>query len=357
MAFGQEDPSRTEKATGKRRKKTRNKGNVPKSAEMGKVMTMLAGIFALRFMIPFIYERLFKIYRWSLQDAIGMEVNKQRAYELFVWSMTEMAIMVLPIMLTIAVVAFVTMRLQVGKLWTTQVFQPKWGQMFNIMKGIKKLMISPQALVRFGKSLGQAIAVGIAPVIILTQEYPKLITLFDMTTNGIAAYILGIGYKMACYAMIPMLIIGILDLIYTRWNYEEQLKMTKAEVKDERKQAEGDPKVRAEQRKKMMMTMAKRMMESVHKADVVVTNPAHLAVALSYNPLEAPAPLLLAKGAGAVAERIKDIARENNIPIREDKSLAQALYKQVEIGDTIPEELFQAVAAILARLDRFRNRR
>ncbi|WP_022661882.1 flagellar biosynthesis protein FlhB [Paucidesulfovibrio longus] len=357
MAFGQEDPSKTEKATAKRRNKSRKKGNVPKSSEMGKVMTMLAGVVALRYLIPFIYERLFKIFRWSLQDALGMEINKQRAYEMFVWSMSEMAVMVLPLMLTIAAVAFITMRLQVGKLWTTEVFQPKWGQMFNIMKGIKKLMISPQALVRFGKSLGQAFAVGIAPVIILRQEYPKLITLFDMTTEGITAYILSIGYKMACYALVPMLIIGILDLIYTRWNYEEQLKMTKDEVKDERKQAEGDPKIRAEQRRKMMMSMAQRMMENVPKADVVVTNPAHLAVALSYNPLEAPAPLLVAKGAGAVAERIKEIARENNIPIREDKSLAQALYKQVEIGDTIPEELFQAVAAILARLDRFRTRR
>lgn len=357
MAFGQEDPSKSEKATPKRRRKTRQKGNVPKSAEMGKVMTMLSGVLMLRIMVPFIYERMAKIYRWTFQDAMGIDMDKQRAYELFVWSITEMAFMVMPILLGIAFVAYVTMRLQVGKLWTTEVFQPKWGQMFNIMKGIKKLMISPQALVRLGKSIGQAFAVGIAPVIILRQEYPKLITLFDMTTEGIAAYILGIGYKMACYALIPMLIIGILDLIYTRWNYEEQLKMTKDEVKDERKQMEGDPTVKAEQRKKMMMTMAKRMMENVPKADVVVTNPAHLAIALAYNPLEAPAPLVLAKGAGAVAERIKDIARENNIPIREDKPLAQALYKQVEIGDTIPEELFQAVAAILAKLDKFRTHR
>lgn len=357
MAFGQEDPSRTEKATPKRRKKSRDKGNVPKSAEMGKVMTMLAGLLVLRAMVPWIYEHLFRIYRWGLQDAMTLELNKQKAYELLVWGLEEMAVMILPIMLTIAVVAFITMRLQVGSLWTTEVFQPKWGQMFNVMKGIKKLIISPQALIRFARSLAQAFAVGIAPVIILRQELPKLPTLFDMTTAGVAAYMLGIGYKMACYAMIPMLIIGIIDLIYTRWNYEEQLKMTKDETKDERKQAEGDPIIKAQQRRKMMMAMAKRMMKSVPKADVVVTNPAHLAIALSYNPLQAPAPLVLAKGAGAVAERIKDIARENNIPIREDKPLAQALYKQVEIGDTIPEELFQAVAAILAKLDKFRTRR
>ncbi|MEF2145014.1 MAG: flagellar type III secretion system protein FlhB [Desulfovibrionaceae bacterium] len=357
MAFGQEDPSKTEKATPKRRKQARKKGNVPKSAEMGKVMTLLAGIIALRFLMPYIYERLMKVYRWSFKDSLGLEIDKQKAYELFVWGIQEMAFIVMPVLLIIAVMAYITMRLQVGSLWTTQVFRPKFAQMFNLTKGIKKLLISPQAFIRLGRSVGQAFAVGVAPVIILMQEYPKLPTLFDMTPGGIAAYILSIGYKMACYALVPMMIIAILDLVYTRWNYEEQLKMTKDETKDERKQAEGDPKIKAAQRQKMMQTMARRMMENVPKADVVITNPAHLALALSYNPLLAPAPLVLAKGAGEVAERIKEIARQNNIPIREDKPLAQALYKQVEIGETIPEELFQAVAAILARLDKFRTRR
>jgi flagellar biosynthetic protein FlhB len=160
---------------------------------------------------------------------------------------------------------------------------------------------------------------------------------------------------MVTYALIPIVIIAIIDLIYTRWNYNEQLKMTKDEVKDERKQAEGDPKIKAMQQRKMMEFMAKRMMEQVPKADVVITNPTHLAVALSYNPLEAPAPMVLAKGADHLARRIREVAEENHIPIREDKPLAQALYKQVEIGETIPEELYQAVATILAKLDKFKR--
>ena len=260
MAFGQEDPSKTEKATPKRRKQARKKGNVPKSAEMGKVMTLLAGIIALRFLMPYIYERLMKVYRWSFKDSLGLEIDKQKAYELFVWGIQEMAFIVMPVLLIIAVMAYITMRLQVGSLWTTQVFRPKFAQMFNLTKGIKKLLISPQAFIRLGRSVGQAFAVGVAPVIILMQEYPKLPTLFDMTPGGIAAYILSIGYKMACYALVPMMIIAILDLVYTRWNYEEQLKMTKDETKDERKQAEGDPKIKAAQRQKMMQTMARRMM-------------------------------------------------------------------------------------------------
>ena len=167
---------------------------------------------------------------------------------------------------------------------------------------------------------------------------------------GLAAYILSAAARMVAYALIPMLLIAVADLIYTRWDYEEQLKMTKEEVKDERKQAEGDPKVKQHQRQKMMAVMAKRMMQKVPEADVVITNPTHIAVALRYDALLAPAPVVLAKGVDFVAEKIKEIARENNVPIRENKPLAQALYKSVEIGDTIPEELFQAVAQILAQL-------
>jgi flagellar biosynthetic protein FlhB len=166
---------------------------------------------------------------------------------------------------------------------------------------------------------------------------------------------LSTGAQMVIIAMVPMLLIAAADLWYTRWDYEENLKMTKDEVKDERKQMEGDPEIKQQQKSKMLQSMSQRMMQDVPKADVVITNPVHLAVALKYDPMQAPAPMVLAKGANRVAERIKDIARENNIPIRENKPLAQALYKMVEIGDAIPEELYQAVAAILAQLHRFRR--
>jgi flagellar biosynthetic protein FlhB len=180
--------------------------------------------------------------------------------------------------------------------------------------------------------------------------------MFYATPANIAAYILSTGYKMVCYALVPMLLIAIADLVYKFYKYEEGLKMTKDEIKDERKQAEGDPKVKQKQQQKAMEFMAQRMMQDVPRADVVVTNPTHIAVALRYNALEAPAPLILAKGAGPIAEKIKEIARENLIPIQENKPLAQALYKQVEIGDMIPEELFQAVASILAKLDKFKKK-
>ncbi len=132
--------------------------------------------------------------------------------------------------------------------------------------------------------------------------------------------------------------------------------MTKDEVKDERKNAEGDPVIKNKQKQKMMQVMASRMLQSVPKADVVVTNPTHLAVALRYNAQESPAPIVIAKGADHLAEKIKEIARQNNVPVRENVPLARALYKAVEIGDMIPEELYKAVATLLASIWKLKPR-
>ncbi|MBI9079159.1 MAG: flagellar biosynthesis protein FlhB [Pseudodesulfovibrio sp.] len=354
--IGQEDPSKTEKATPKRRKKQRTEGNVAKGEEITKAMVLLAGVLALRFMITFYRDQFTEIYRWTFTEAIFLEVNQATAYALFTWSIQKMALLLLPFLLVLVFVSWLTMRLQVGKLWTTKPLKPKFGKIFNVMSGLKKLLISPQALIKLGKSILQAVAVGLAPYIVIKQEMNNLLPLFHADVRGVIAFLLTVGYKMACYALIPMMLIAIVDLWYQRWNYEEGIKMTKEEVKDERKQAEGDPKIKQQQHKKMMEMMASRMFQDIPKADVVITNPTHYAVALQYDAMVAPAPLVLAKGVNRVAERIKEVARENDIPIEQNVPLAQALYKQVEIGETIPEELFQAVAAILAKLSKFKNR-
>jgi len=306
-------------------------------------------------LIGYLYENISKIYKWAFTDAFDISINTGTAYMLFVMQTKNIAKLVLPIMLLLAFIAFLTMRLQVGGVWTFKPLKPKFKQLFNILAGLKKLMISPEALIRLGKSVLQAAAVGFAPYIVLKQEYHNLLPLFYANTHGIATYILSVGYKMVIYALIPMTLIAIADLWYKFWKFEEDLKMTKDEVKDERKQAEGDPQIKAQQQKKVMEFMVKRMMQDVPKADVVITNPTHIAIAIMYNALEAPAPLVLAKGAGPIAQKIKEIAKEHKIPIKENKPLAQALYKQVEIGEMIPEELYQAVAAILANLDKFRR--
>jgi flagellar biosynthesis protein FlhB len=353
--MSQKDPSRTEHATSKRRNKARSEGSVPKSQELPKPLTLLFGLLMLQIYLGTIRTEIENLMHWFFTEGFTFELTPASIYTLFLDCLYSIAIMVLPIMLVIALAAFVVVRLQVGKLWAPKVFKPKFRN-FNVIAGLKKLLISKQTIVRLAKSIFMAAAVALGPYIVLKQAFGEVIPLFYQTADSIAAYVLSAGQTMFYYALTPMILIGIADLLYTRWDYEENLKMTKSEVKDERKQAEGDPMIKNKQRQKMMAVMMRRMMQDVPKADVVITNPTHLAIAIRYNSLEAPAPLVLAKGAGEVAQRIKDIARENNIPIRENKPLARALYKVVEVGDTIPEEFYQAVAAILAQVYKTKQR-
>ncbi len=354
--MSQKDPSRTEHATPKRRNKARGEGSVPKSQELPKPIILLFGLIMLRLYLDTIRIEQENLMRWFFQEGFSFELTPASVYTLFQQCLYSIAIMVLPLMLVIAISAFIMVRLQVGKLWAPKVFKPKF-KMFNVVAGLKKLLISKQTFVRLAKSVFMAVAVAVGPYIVLKQALGEVIPLFYQTPAGIAAYVLSAGQTMFHYALVPMLIIGIADLLYTRWDYEENLKMTKSEVKDERKQAEGDPVIKNKQKRQMMAVMMRRMMQDVPKADVVITNPTHLAIAIRYNAQEAPAPVILAKGAGAVAERIKEIAREHGVPIRENKPLARALYKVVEVGDTIPEEFYQAVAAILAQVFKTRQRR
>ncbi|MFP4071041.1 MAG: flagellar biosynthesis protein FlhB [Desulfovibrionales bacterium] len=351
----QSDPSRTERATPKRKEKAREEGNVPKSQEVSKVAILLGGFILVWLLFGVVARQITGLFQWFFGPGLSLEVSQNSFSQLVAFVSLALIKMLLPILLSLALVAFVSVRLQVGGLWTTKVFVPKMSK-FNPVKGVQKLFFSTQTIVRLLRSLFMTLAVGIAPYFVLKSEMHNFVPLFYQDVDSIVAYMLKTGSIMVILALIPMLLIALGDLIYTRWDYEENLKMTKDETKDETKQSEGDPKVKAAQRKKMFSAMQQRMMEKIPQADVVITNPTHFAVALRYNPTEAPAPLVLAKGAGHIALKIKELAREHNVPIKEDKPLAQALYKTVEIGDTIPEDLYQAVASILANLHKFKRR-
>ncbi|GFM38166.1 flagellar biosynthesis protein FlhB [Desulfovibrio psychrotolerans] len=351
----QSDPSKTEQATPKRRKKARGKGNVAKSQELGKVVSILAGMYGLYAWIGVIYDSMNKIMVRFLRDSMQFSATPESVYDIFKWLSTELAKMLIPLLFFIGFLAYLNMRVQVGKLWTTEVFKFKWSR-FNIISGLKRLFVSTQTLIRMGKSILQAVVIGFAPYLVIKSEMANFLPLYYTDAAGLSVYLLETGHKMVLYALVPMTIIALADLWYTRWDYEENLKMTKHEVKDERKQAEGDPKIKAEQRKKMLQVMMRRMMQDVPKADVVITNPTHIAVALRYDAMEAPAPRVLAKGADHLAEKIKEVAREHGIPVRENVPLARALYKSVEIGEMIPEDLYKAVASILASLHKFKGK-
>lgn len=343
------DPSKTEKATPKRRNKVRNEGNVAKSQELTKTATIVAGALALYAYSPVIFDHVSRLFRYFFGHSTEIVVSSQNAYALFILAVKELAIMVLPIILFIAFAAFIVLRIQVGKLWTTKVFKPKLSR-FNPINGLKRMIFSPQTFIRLGKNLALALAIGAVPYWFIKREMDTFIMLYYTTAEGLGVYMLKTAFKMVQYTLIPMIIIAVADWLITRFQYERNLKMTKQEIKDERKQAEGDPAIKNKQRQKMMQVLASRMMQEVPKADLVITNPTHLAVALRYDPTICPAPLVVAKGADKVAEKIKTIARQSGVPIKENKPLARSLYKQVEVGQPIPEDLYKAVAGLLAEI-------
>ncbi len=355
MFGAQKDPSRTEEATPKRVRKQRQEGNVPKSAELGKAVSLTGGMMALYVWIGPMNEAIKNIFRRFLVHSWEFDPNPQNVYILTQELMLELCKIIMPILLFLAFLSFLAQRIQVGKLWTTKVFKPKW-QRFNILKGLKQMMFSPQTALRTIKSLLFAVILCLIPGWLIWQEHENFLPMYYATTEGVAAYMLQMAFRLAAYALLPILAITAFDVWQTRFAYKEGMKMTKDEVKDERKQAEGDPVIKNKQRQKMMQVMMKRMLQDVPKADVVVTNPTHIAVALRYNVDEFPAPVVLAKGADHLAEKIKAVAREHNVPIRENVPLARALYKAVEIGDMIPEELYKAVATLLASIWKLKPR-
>lgn len=355
MFGAQKDPSRTEQATPKRVRKQREEGNVPKSAELGKAVSLTGGMMALYVWIGPMSEAIKNIFRRFLVHSWEFDPNPQNVYILTQELMLELCKIIMPILLFLAFLGFLAQRLQVGKLWTTKVFKFKW-QRFNILKGLKQMMFSPQTALRTIKSLLFAIILCLIPGWLIWREHENFLPMYYATTEGVAAYMLQMAFKLTCYALLPILAITVFDVWQTRFAYKEGMKMTKDEVKDERKQAEGDPVIKNKQRQKMMQVVMQRMLQDVPRADVVVTNPTHIAVALRYNVDEFPAPVVLAKGADHLAEKIKAVAREHNVPIRENVPLARALYKAVEIGDMIPEELYKAVATLLASIWKLKPR-
>jgi flagellar biosynthetic protein FlhB len=354
--FGtQSDPSRTESATPRRRKKQRDEGNVPKSQETTKAVSLAAGLIGMYLWIEILANEFRILFRHFFQLGAAFTVTEQSVMDMALWVSLLLAKMLLPFLLFIAFVVYLTLRLQVGKLWTTKVFKFNLSR-FNLLKGLKNIFASPQSLLKLLKSVVLMLIIGIIPYVTIKSAFPGFLDMYYTNAEGVASYMLTTSFWMVAYTLIPIFAVAAFDLWQTRYAYEEGMKMTKHEVKDERRNQEGDPKVKQKQRQKMMEFVAKRMLQDVKKADVVITNPTHYAVALAYNPGETAAPIVVAKGLNHLAEKIKAVARENNIPIRENKPLAQALYRTVEIGDMIPEELFKAVASILASIWRMKNK-
>jgi flagellar biosynthetic protein FlhB len=244
--------------------------------------------------------------------------------------------------------------LQVGWKVTAKPMKPKLDK-FNPINGFKRIF-SKDSLFELVKSIAKIFLIVYVAYVSIRDEADKIFILYDMPLNQALSYcgtvILNAGLKIS----IVYLVVGIADFVYQKFRFKEDMKMTKQEVKDEYKNTEGDPEIKGKQRQRMREASRRRMMQDVPKADVVITNPTHLAVAIKYDAEKARAPIVLAKGEDFLAQKIREAAKENGIEIVENKPLARMLYANVEIGEEIPPELYQAVAEVLAMVYNMKNK-
>ena len=344
---------KTEEPTAKKRQDARKKGQVAKSQELNTAFVLLAGFMVLRILWEYIYGNISE-YAAYLFSHMGQSFTTEGISELFIGIMALMAKTTLPIMLGIMVAALAINLYQVGFMFSDEAIGFKLDKL-NPINGFGRIF-SKRSIVELFKSLFKILVVGFFLYLFLKDEIPYMpyFIYYDLTHSltEIADKI----FAMAFQVIAVIMVLAVADYAYQLWQTTQDLMMTKQEVKDEFKQMEGDPQVKGKRKQKQREMAMSRMMQEVPKADVIVTNPTHLAVALMYQ-AGMVAPVVLAKGQDIVAQRIKDVARENQIPIIENKPLARALYETVEIGGTVPHELYKAVAEILAHVYKLKNKK
>ena len=349
------DQEKTEQATPKRREEAREKGQVAKSREVPAVAVLLGGLLFFYFGSSYMIFRL-EVFMKEIFNQVG-EYNLERwqdMYALLLLSIKELGFILGPFVLIIMLAGTGANLIQTGFILTSRPLSFDLSRI-DPLKGLSR-MLSKYSLNELLKSLLKIIIVAYISFRVVRGEIDQILPLMQQEPAAILAYMARISFKILLHSSWILLFLAGIDYAFQRWEYEQQLKMTKQEVKDEYKQREGDPLIKARVRSVQRELAKRRMMEEVPKADVVITNPSHLAIALEYRREKMLAPKVVAKGAGIIADQIKKIAREKSIPIVEDKLLAQTIYKMVEMGEFIPEVLYRAVAEILAYVYQLRGR-
>ena len=345
---------RTEKATPRKRKDARERGQVRKSNEVNTALTLLLmfGVWQV-FGAGFLQQmKGLLVHFFSPQVAQG-NLTQANASVMLQDAVLAFLLTLAPVLVAAAIVALLVNFLQTGLLFSAKAEKPKFNRI-SPLQGFKRIF-SSRSLMQLGKSIVKTIVLGI----IAYSEIELNLGFFSNMMGGdvieMAGQMISIIMGMAFKLGIALAIIAGFDYVYQWWKYEKDLRMTKQEVKDEHKRIEGDPQVKSRIRQKQRQIGLARMMQMLREADVVITNPTHFAVALSYEEGKDAAPVVVAKGADLVALRIREQAAAYDIVIVENKPVARALYAACEIGSAIPPQMYQAVAEILAYLYRLRG--
>lgn len=359
--FAQDGPGgeKTEPATAKKLKDAREEGKVAKSQELSAAFTLIALFVSLRVFVSYLGNRFLNVFRWvyriipefGMDQPGGLTLREVVALQNQVY--LQLLLACLPFLAIGFVVAFIASIIQVGWTVSGKPMQPKLDK-FNPINGFKRIF-SKESIFNLVKSILKVILIFYIAYASIRDQANNIFILYEISLNQAIAMIGSIIIDTGIRISVVYLVLGLADYLYQRYKFNEDMKMTKQEVKDEYKDTEGDPQIKGQQKQRMREASQRRMMQDVPKADVVITNPTHLSVAIRYDAEQESAPVVLAKGEDYLALKIREAAKEHQVAIMENKPLARALYATVEVGEQIPPELYQAVAEILAVVYNNRN--
>jgi flagellar biosynthetic protein FlhB len=344
---------RTEKATPRRRQKAREEGKVARSTDLNSAVILCLGIATIYFMGPTLADQLHQFMSFIFTEAPNIVINNNTIASFFSDRILGFFYIMAPLLVILVAIAYGINVLQVGILFSSKSLEPKLDKL-NIVTGAKRL-ISIRSLVELVRDCTKVIIVATVGYLSISSQMDSFMDLSDNTVAVFAATLGTMSLKTSLHIGMVMLVLALLDYAYQKYDFEKSIRMSKQEIREENKETEGSPQTRARIRRIQREMSQKRMMREIPKADVVVTNPTHIAIALKYDQDEMQAPMVVAKGERLLAEKIKEIAKEADVPIVENKPLARALFGMCEIGSFVPDNLYRAVAEVLAYVYRLRK--
>ncbi|QHW30052.1 flagellar biosynthesis protein FlhB [Paenibacillus rhizovicinus] len=349
--FSQE---KTERATPKKRQEARKKGQIAKSQEIPAAFILLFVFLSFIMLGGYYKVRLLHMFGILLEQKLLMEVTTSNVIDLFSDLMVQGFMLLAPIFIITVLIGLLGNYMQVGLLFTGENLKLNLGKL-NPVKGFKNIF-SMHSVVEFIKNILKLVLIGLVVYMTIWQERDRILGLATVSIGNIFSFIASVTIKLGLEIGSILVALAAFDYFYKRYEHEKSLKMSKQDIKDEYKKSEGDPLIKGKIRERQRRMALQRMMQQVPKADVVITNPTHYAIALQYDGSKMEAPTIIAKGMDFVALRIKDIAKEHGVIMMENRPLARALYDRTEIGDTVPADLFQAVAEVLAYVYKLKNK-
>ncbi len=345
--------ARTEPPTPRRRQQARERGQVARSADLNGTLILLGFVLFFKFYLPKLISDLSLLFYLSW-DNFPKNIAPNSVYTYTIRLLLYIIKMLGPILLVGIGLGVSVNVLQVGVLFSGYPLIPRLDRL-NPVEGFKRLF-STKTLIQTVVNVFKVLVVVWIVYATLKDNFPSLVLFVNTPLLDALVGWLDLIFKVAVRIILFLFVLAVLDYAYNRWEYERSLMMTKEELKEELKQMEGDPQIKARIRRVQRELARQRMMKEVEKADVVITNPTHIAVALRYNPEKDSAPIVVAKGMRLLAERIREIAIAHDVPIVENPPLARVLYRTVEVGEPVPEKLYRAVAEILAYVYRLKGK-